>query len=265
MFFRMLSPATRTNTELFMQPPRPRARASSSSGSRRQQLPQVRRGVVPILHRLVALDASVSHFDDALRVLRDVRLVRHEHDRDALFVQLLKERHDLDRHVAVEISRRLVGEQQRRLGDERSRDRHALLLPARQLARLVIQTIAESHASQRFRGELPSCPFQRPVAIVQQRQLDVVERRRPCQQIESLEDEAELLIAQVGELDCGSAHRPACRRASTSPDVGVSRQPSMFMSVDLPEPDAPMIAIISPRSALRSTPRSAWTTLSPIV
>ena len=38
----------------------------------------------------------------------------------------------------------------------------------------------------------------------------------------------------------------------------------MFMSVDLPEPDAPMIAIISPGCTGRSTPRSAYTLVSPI-
>ena len=31
----------------------------------------------------------------------------------------------------------------------------------------------------------------------------------------------------------------------------------MFISVDLPEPDGPMIATYSPRSTVRSTPRSA--------
>ena len=33
----------------------------------------------------------------------------------------------------------------------------------------------------------------------------------------------------------------------------------MFISVDLPEPDAPMTATISPASTVRSTPRSACT------
>src|SRR5690606_970870 len=38
-----------------------------------------------------------------------------------------------------------------------------------------------------------------------------------------------------------------------SPSDGRSRQPRMFISVDLPEPDAPMIATISPRSMVRFT------------
>jgi hypothetical protein len=38
--------------------------------------------------------------------------------------------HDPDRRLGVEVARRLVGEQQRRMVDERTRDRHALLLAA---------------------------------------------------------------------------------------------------------------------------------------
>ena len=38
----------------------------------------------------------------------------------------------------------------------------------------------------------------------------------------------------------------------------------MFIIVDLPEPDVPMMAIEDPSSMSRSTPRSAWTRLSPI-
>ena len=38
----------------------------------------------------------------------------------------------------------------------------------------------------------------------------------------------------------------------------------MFISVDLPEPDAPMIATNSPGSTVSETPRSACTSTSPI-
>ena len=39
----------------------------------------------------------------------------------------------------------------------------------------------------------------------------------------------------------------------------------MFISVDLPEPEAPMMATISPGATSRSTPRSARTSVWPIV
>ena len=43
----------------------------------------------------------------------------------------------------------------------------------------------------------------------------------------------------------------------TVPDVGLSRPPSMFKRVDLPEPDGPMIETKSPRSITRLTPSKA--------
>jgi hypothetical protein len=49
-----------------------------------------------------------------------------------------------------------------------------------------------------------------------------------------------------------------------SPAFGVSRQPTRFMNVDLPEPDGPMMATYSLRRMARSTPRSALTISPPM-
>lgn len=46
------------------------------------------------------------------------------------------------------------------------------------------------------------------------------------------------------------------------PLVGVSRQPSIFISVDLPDPDFPMIATNSPSSIEREILLSAITLVS---
>ncbi len=66
-------------------------------------------------------------------------------------------------------------------------------------------------------------------AVVEQRQLDVVERRRPRQQVEALEDEADLAC-------CGRAPVRPSTSCDTSlpsrmyvPLVGRSRQPTMCM------------------------------------
>ena len=125
--------------------------------------------------------------------------MRHDQDRDALCVQLLKERHHFYRRATVEISRRLVGEQKARLGDECARDRHPLLLSTRQLARLVVQPIREADALQCSLRELPRVLLLART-VVQQRQLDVIERRRPREQVESLKDETELLVPYIREL-----------------------------------------------------------------
>src|SRR4051794_35452076 len=148
---------------------------------------------------MVAANAAVAHFHDPRRVLSDVRLVRHDENRDPLRVQFLKEGHHFHRCPAIQIARRLVGEEQPRLRHERSRDRDTLLLAARQLARLVIQPLAESDSLERALRELLRVLL-RAGAIVEQRQLDVVERGRTSEQIESLKDEAELLISYVSEL-----------------------------------------------------------------
>ena len=47
------------------------------------------------------------------------------------------------------------------------------------------------------------------------------------------------------------------------PAVGVSRQPIMFMNVDLPLPDGPITATNSPCRISRSTPRTACTVSAP--
>src|SRR5579862_3230817 len=51
---------------------------------------------------------------------------------------------------------------------------------------------------------------------------------------------------------------------NTEPASGLSRPPMALNSVDLPEPEGPMIDRYSPRRMSRSTPFSARTTSSPI-
>ena len=49
------------------------------------------------------------------------------------------------------------------------------------------------------------------------------------------------------------------------PDVGTSRHPSIFISVDFPDPDGPMTAVSSPRRKDRLTPLRAGTPTVPMV
>src|SRR6266498_2242211 len=62
---------------------------------------------------VILTDLSVAKNDDALRELRDVVFVRDENDRQSLLIQVLEDLHDLDRRSAVEVSGRLVGEEDR--------------------------------------------------------------------------------------------------------------------------------------------------------
>src|SRR6266536_1279018 len=49
----------------------------------------------------------------------------------------------------------------------------------------------------------------------------------------------------------------------TEPDVGLSKPARMCMSVDLPDPDGPITAVIRPTGMSTLTPRSAATAVSP--
>ena len=51
--------------------------------------------------------------------------------------------------------------------------------------------------------------------------------------------------------------------STTEPEVGRSSPARMCISVDLPEPDGPMIALKRPRSKATLTPASASTAASP--
>ena len=48
------------------------------------------------------------------------------------------------------------------------------------------------------------------------------------------------------------------------PELGTSRQPKKCMSVDLPDPEGPMMATYSPSLMVRLTPRSAATEIDPV-
>ena len=99
-------------------------------------------------------------------------------------------------------------------------------------------------------------------AAIDERQLDIFDGGCARKQIESLKHETEKVPAQERTL-------AACQRANVDaleeydPEVGVSRQPMMFIAVDLPEPDGPMMATNSPLPTLRSAPASACTAASP--
>ena len=85
----------------------------------------------------------------------------------------------------------------------------------------------------------------RPAAQVQ-RQADILQADQRRQQVEELEDEADLVAAHARQVVVGEAPpatRPSMR---TAPEVGRSRPPIRLSSVDFPEPDGPTMETISP-------------------
>ena len=58
--------------------------------------------------------------------------------------------HDLVGGLRVEVAGRLVGQQDRRVVDQRARDRHALLLAAGELARVVVLAVRQAERGERL-------------------------------------------------------------------------------------------------------------------
>jgi hypothetical protein len=98
--------------------------------------------------------------------------------------------------LPVEVARRLVAQQEGRIGDDRPRDRDALLLPARQLPRKWTPVRETDHVEGRLHVLAPLAARERGQ---QQRQLDVAIGREDRDQVVGLEHEADVPGAPFGQ------------------------------------------------------------------
>ena len=90
------------------------------------------------------LDTPVADVDDPRHRGGHLTIVGDHDDRRALGVEHPEDVEDLGTGHGVEVAGGLVGEDHRRLGDDRSGDRHPLPLAARQLGRPVVEPVAEA-------------------------------------------------------------------------------------------------------------------------
>ena len=88
-------------------------------------------------------------------------------------MQFLEKVENLTTGLRVKRTGRLVGEQKRRIAGERSRNRDALLLTARELVRHVSRLVAEPHALQLLQGALFSLVARH--MRVEERELHILE------------------------------------------------------------------------------------------
>ena len=102
---------------------------------------------------------------------------------------------DLAAAARVEVAGRLVGEHQLGLEQERPGDRDALLLAAGELCRRVLGAVAEAHQLQQLMG----APADRAVGAAgdEPGQQHVLLRAQRAEQVEELEDEADVVAAQL--------------------------------------------------------------------
>ena len=111
-------------------------------------------------------------------------------------MQLEEQRRDALGRLAIEVAGRLVAEHQRRLAHQRPRDRHALLLAAGQLRRLMIEPLRQADAIEQ-RARAIDVVLRR--AGDDRRRQRVLEDRALRQQAVILEDEADAPIAERGQ------------------------------------------------------------------
>ena len=147
----------------------------------------------------------------------------------------------------VEVAGRLVGEQHARAASRsRGRSPTRWRSPPESSLGPVVGAVA--------RGRPPRAPRATRSAALgardageDHRQLDVAQPRRAAARGgRTGRRSRSSLLAQPARARRRRARRPRARRGGRSREVGRSRQPMMFSSVDLPEPDGPMIATCSP-------------------
>ena len=194
----------------------------------------------------------------------DVGLVRDEDDRAALRVQLVEQRRA---RPASTSSRGCPSARRRGAGPARRRGRGR---PRRAAAGRRTARRAGCRAGRRGRPararppparvrSAPWAPGRRPAAARRCASADSDGSRLNCWNTKPIRR----LRMSARSISSSSPTSSPARRYE--PRLSVSRQPRMFISVDLPEPDGPMTATYSPGSIRRSTPRSASNSMLPDV
>jgi hypothetical protein len=125
-------------------------------------------------------------------------LVRNESDGEATVVECLQNFNDLDCGATVKVAGGFVGQQDRGLVHEGPGDGNTLLLSAGKLGREVAYAITESDHVERGSGTFLALFFRN--AGVERRQFDILQCGRARQQVETLEDEPNALVANGGEF-----------------------------------------------------------------
>src|SRR3974390_35629 len=133
-----------------------------------------------------------------MRVLRDVQFVGNEDDGVALAVKIFKQVHDFFACLGVKVPGWLVRKNDRGVIHQSAGDSDALALAAGEFVGLVMHPGRQVDALQSKLGLFDT--LFRGSAVVDQRQLNVVQRGSARQKIEGLKNETDFLVADVGEL-----------------------------------------------------------------
>src|SRR5579862_1563053 len=100
--------------------------------------------------------------------------------------------------VLESVASGLVGQHDRGRIHQRAGNGHALPLPSGELIGFVVHAVGKLDAAQRLLGFFQA--FFGGRAVIDERQLNVVQCRSPGKQVEGLKDEADFLVTDVGEF-----------------------------------------------------------------
>src|SRR5271166_5736891 len=132
-----------------------------------------------------------------VRVFRGVRVMGNHDDGFAeALVQLFQNLENFRGGMAVEIAGRLVGEDERGIADDRARDGDTLLLASTELFGEMVDAIFETDELKG--GQDMIAALLRSHLSKKQWRFNIFKRSEDGDQIESLEDVADMRIAPVG-------------------------------------------------------------------
>jgi len=169
-------------------------------------------------------DPPVHDLHDALRPPRgDFGVGREDECHTALPPHLVEEREDFRAVTGVEVSGRFVGEEKLRARDERARDRGALHFAAGELVRVSGAPVSEVDARKEVRGPFPGVGS----PVEKARQLDVLPHGQVGQEVEELEDDADvpppveraLPVGQGGDVAAADPDRSGRGRVDSRDEV----------------------------------------------
>src|SRR5580700_2319409 len=143
-------------------------------------------------------DATVKQVNRAFREIRITLVVSHHANGCAVAVQIAQQFHDGFAIFRVQVSSRLVSHQDERIAYQRASHGHTLLLTARELRRIVPQPVRHANALERVLHFLLALRGAR--TAVCQGQFDVLVDCEVADQVERLEDEPDLAIANPRAL-----------------------------------------------------------------
>ena len=165
-------------------------------------------------------DVAVLDREDAVGHRRDLRAVGHEHQAAAgLARDAVEERHHLLAGRVVEVAGGLVGEEEPRVLHEGAGDRDALLLAARQAVGEGPLAALEGHFGEERAGPRGGVLRRAPAELG--RQLHVLEDGEGRDEVEELEDEAEVVAAEEGPPGGGEAAEAGARHPDLARGGGV--------------------------------------------